>query len=91
MSLRIWKLHSSNIFKLIYFVLSLQVYIMAVERSRLREQSDPADEGEATGLLKLVQGELGTLSCLWLAALQDHALLTLPPDYAKHLPSTGNH
>ncbi|XP_058254714.1 HEAT repeat-containing protein 5A isoform X3 [Hemibagrus wyckioides] len=66
-----------------------EVYIMAVERSRLREQSDPADEGEAAGLLKLVQGELGTLSCLWLAALQDHALLTLPPGYAKQLPSTG--
>ncbi|XP_017331866.1 HEAT repeat-containing protein 5A isoform X5 [Ictalurus punctatus] len=66
-----------------------EVYIMAVESSRHREQQDPADEGEAAGLLKLVQGELGTLSCLWLAALQDHALLTLPPDYAKQLPSTG--
>ncbi|MCJ8737086.1 hypothetical protein PDJAM_G00019790 [Pangasius djambal] len=65
-----------------------EVYIMAVESSRHREQ-DPADDVEAAGLLKLVQGELGTLSCLWLAALQDHALLTLPPDYAKRLPSTG--
>ncbi|MCI4382874.1 hypothetical protein PGIGA_G00019750 [Pangasianodon gigas] len=66
-----------------------EVYIMAVESSKHREQQDPADDGEAAGLLKLVQGELGTLSCLWLAALQDHALLTLPPDYAKQLPSTG--
>lgn len=66
-----------------------EVYIMAVKRSRHREQPDPADEGAAAGLLELVQGELGTLSCLWLASLQDHALLTLPPDYAKQLPSTG--
>ncbi|XP_060789898.1 HEAT repeat-containing protein 5A isoform X3 [Neoarius graeffei] len=66
-----------------------EVYIMAVEGSRHREQQDPADESGAAGLLKLVQGELGTLSCLWLAALQDHALLTLPADYAKQLPSTG--
>ncbi|XP_047677260.1 HEAT repeat-containing protein 5A isoform X1 [Tachysurus fulvidraco] len=66
-----------------------EVYIIAVERSRQREQPEPPDEGEGAGLLKLVQGELGTLSCLWLAALQDHALLTLPPGYAKQLPSTG--
>ncbi|TSW08333.1 HEAT repeat-containing protein 5A [Bagarius yarrelli] len=60
-----------------------EVYIMAVRKSSQREQSDPAV------LLKLVQGELSTLSCLWLAALQDHALLTLPPDYSTQLPSTG--
>lgn len=63
---------------------------MAVESSRHREQQESADEGETEGLLKLVQGELGTLSCLWLAALQDHALLTLSSDYAKQLPSTGH-
>ncbi|KAM9466485.1 HEAT repeat-containing protein 5A isoform 2-T4 [Clarias gariepinus] len=66
-----------------------EVYIVAVKNSRHRKQEDVADKGEAEGLLKLVQGELGTLSCLWLAALQDHAVLTLPPDYAKQLPSTG--
>lgn len=29
------------------------------------------------------------LSRLWLAALQDHALLTLPSQYSSQLPSTG--
>ncbi|XP_078089813.1 HEAT repeat-containing protein 5A isoform X2 [Mustelus asterias] len=43
----------------------------------------------ADGLLNLVQSELGTLSKLWLAALQDYALLTLPPEYADQLPAEG--
>uniref|UniRef100_A0A673BUG6 HEAT repeat-containing protein 5A n=1 Tax=Sphaeramia orbicularis TaxID=375764 RepID=A0A673BUG6_9TELE len=41
------------------------------------------------GLLKLVQSDLSTLSCLWLSALQDYALLTLPPEYAPQLPAAG--
>lgn len=41
----------------------------------------------ASGLLDLVQTDLGTLSKLWLAALQDFALLTLPPEYASQLPA----
>ncbi|XP_052436456.1 HEAT repeat-containing protein 5A isoform X1 [Carassius gibelio] len=76
-----------------------EVYITAVQGSRQREspgshlqqQSDeagPADPAGA-GLLKLVQTDLATLSRLWLAALQDHALLTLPSQYSSQLPSTG--
>uniref|UniRef100_A0A8C3IUN9 HEAT repeat-containing protein 5A n=1 Tax=Chrysemys picta bellii TaxID=8478 RepID=A0A8C3IUN9_CHRPI len=41
------------------------------------------------GLLDLVQADLGTLSKLWLAALQDFALLTLPSEYASQLPVEG--
>ncbi|CAB1331150.1 unnamed protein product [Coregonus sp. 'balchen'] len=41
------------------------------------------------GLLTLVQTDLATLSRLWLAALQDYALLTLPQDYSAQLPATG--
>uniref|UniRef100_A0A8C9SVA1 HEAT repeat-containing protein 5A n=1 Tax=Scleropages formosus TaxID=113540 RepID=A0A8C9SVA1_SCLFO len=41
------------------------------------------------GLLKLVQADLPTLSRLWLAALQDYALLTLPQEYAHWLPAAG--
>lgn len=73
-----------------------QVYIVAVERSRQREtsvSSKPSDcsgsETGAEGLLKLVQSDLSTLSRLWLAALQDYALLTLPQEYASQLPATG--
>uniref|UniRef100_A0A671UYL6 HEAT repeat-containing protein 5A n=1 Tax=Sparus aurata TaxID=8175 RepID=A0A671UYL6_SPAAU len=46
-------------------------------------------ESGGAGLLKLVQSDLSTLSRLWLAALQDYALLTLPQEYASQLPATG--
>uniref|UniRef100_A0A3P9B6Q2 HEAT repeat-containing protein 5A n=1 Tax=Maylandia zebra TaxID=106582 RepID=A0A3P9B6Q2_9CICH len=46
-------------------------------------------ESGGAGLLKLVQSELSTLSRLWLAALQDYALLTLPQEYSSQLPATG--
>uniref|UniRef100_A0A452QZ09 HEAT repeat containing 5A n=1 Tax=Ursus americanus TaxID=9643 RepID=A0A452QZ09_URSAM len=41
------------------------------------------------GLLDLVHTDLGTLSRLWLAALQDFALLTLPSEFASQLPVEG--
>uniref|UniRef100_A0A8C1EYC5 HEAT repeat-containing protein 5A n=1 Tax=Cyprinus carpio carpio TaxID=630221 RepID=A0A8C1EYC5_CYPCA len=53
---------------------------LSVQGSRQRERA---------GLLKLVQTDLATLSRLWLAALQDHGLLTLPSQYSSQLPSTG--
>ncbi|XP_059705858.1 HEAT repeat-containing protein 5A isoform X4 [Haemorhous mexicanus] len=80
-----------------------EVYIVAVEKQK--NQSDihkhslkmvnSSEESyrditfSASGLLDLVQTDLGTLSKLWLAALQDFALLTLPPEYASHLPAEG--
>uniref|UniRef100_A0A8C1GY17 HEAT repeat-containing protein 5A n=1 Tax=Cyprinus carpio TaxID=7962 RepID=A0A8C1GY17_CYPCA len=79
--------------------LCLAVYITAVQGSRQREspgshlqqQSDEAGTADpaGAGLLKLVQTDLATLSRLWLAALQDHGLLTLPSQYSSQLPSTG--
>lgn len=80
-----------------------QVYIVAIEKQK--NQSDThkhslkivnySEESyrdvtfSASGLLDLVQADLGTLSKLWLAALQDFALLTLPPEYASQLPAEG--
>ncbi|NWS14930.1 HTR5A protein, partial [Pachyramphus minor] len=80
-----------------------EVYIVAVEKQK--NQSDAqnhclkiANSAEdsyrdatfsANGLLDLVQADLGTLSKLWLAALQDFALLTLPAEYASQLPAEG--
>ncbi|XP_057200170.1 HEAT repeat-containing protein 5A isoform X1 [Triplophysa rosa] len=76
-----------------------EVYITAVQSSGQKEspgthpqqQSEEAGAAGPTGagLLKLVQADLATLSRLWLAALQDLALLTLPPQYSNQLPSTG--
>uniref|UniRef100_A0A3Q3XDT8 HEAT repeat-containing protein 5A n=1 Tax=Mola mola TaxID=94237 RepID=A0A3Q3XDT8_MOLML len=63
-----------------------QVYIVAVERSRREETANPSSsESGAADLLKLVQSDLSTLSRLWLAVLQDYALLTLPQEYSSQL------
>ncbi|XP_075963534.1 HEAT repeat-containing protein 5A [Anarhichas minor] len=82
-----------------------EVYIVAVQRSRQKERPDttadlsvssssPANhssgsESGGAGLLKLVQSDVSTLSRLWLSALQDYGLLTLPQEYASQLPETG--
>uniref|UniRef100_A0A3B3SRH9 HEAT repeat containing 5A n=1 Tax=Paramormyrops kingsleyae TaxID=1676925 RepID=A0A3B3SRH9_9TELE len=61
--------------------------------ARLLQLSDPSAEPPVapagTGLLRLVQANLSMLSRLWLAALQDHAILNLPHEYAVQLPATG--
>uniref|UniRef100_A0A7N6C451 HEAT repeat-containing protein 5A n=1 Tax=Anabas testudineus TaxID=64144 RepID=A0A7N6C451_ANATE len=64
-----------------------EVYIIAVQRSR--DKQSPESESGGAGLLKLVQSDLSTLSRLWLAALQDYSLLTLPQEYTSQLPATG--
>ena len=47
------------------------------EGSQEEENGDGRGDGES--LLNLVQPELSSLSKHWLAALKDHALLSLPP------------
>ncbi|XP_044910628.1 HEAT repeat-containing protein 5B isoform X2 [Felis catus] len=47
------------------------------------------DELPPDSLITLVQPELPTLSRLWLAALKDYALLTLPAEFASQLPADG--
>ncbi|KAM4693258.1 HEAT repeat-containing protein 5B [Discoglossus pictus] len=47
------------------------------------------DELPPDSLITLVQPELPALSRLWLAALKDYALLTLPPEFASQLPPDG--
>ncbi|XP_067013409.1 HEAT repeat-containing protein 5B [Anabrus simplex] len=46
-------------------------------------------EFRGESLLTLVQPELVSLSQHWLAALRDHALLSLPPEFASQLPHDG--
>ncbi|XP_064192200.1 HEAT repeat-containing protein 5A isoform X2 [Anguilla rostrata] len=71
-----------------------EVYIVAM-RSPESSLTDPSLSEEGVGpvpgggLLRLVQADLPTLSRLWLAVLQDHALLTLPEEYSPQLPATG--
>lgn len=80
-----------------------EVYIVAIEKQKNQSDShnhslktaNSAEEGyrdvtsSASSLLDLVQADLGTLSKLWLAALQDFALLILPSEYASQLPAEG--
>ncbi|OXB66058.1 hypothetical protein ASZ78_001545 [Callipepla squamata] len=79
------------------------VYIVAVEKQKTQsatlnhslktanstEESYRDVTSSASGLAELVQADLGTLSKLWLAALQDFALLILPSEYASQLPAEG--
>jgi len=56
--------------------------------------SSPSDEEgakpeEATNLTGLVAAELPSLSKHWLAALKDHALLSLPSEFKSQLPYEG--
>lgn len=77
----------------------LQVYIVAVERSRQQQEApdgtaelaneEVGTELDGAGLLRLVQSDLLKLSGLWLAALQDYAVLTLPQEYSTKLPASG--
>ncbi|KAK4872023.1 hypothetical protein RN001_016147 [Aquatica leii] len=46
-------------------------------------------EYKGESLLTLVQPELVSLSQYWLAALRDHALLSLPSEFASQLPHDG--
>ncbi|XP_046971880.1 HEAT repeat-containing protein 5B [Vanessa cardui] len=46
-------------------------------------------ESKGESLLKLVEPELESLGENWLAALKDHALLSLPPEFASQLPHGG--
>ncbi|XP_030626652.1 HEAT repeat-containing protein 5B [Chanos chanos] len=50
---------------------------------------DDADILPPDSLITLVQPELPSLSRLWLAALRDYALLTLPAEFASQLPPDG--
>ncbi|PIK54391.1 putative HEAT repeat-containing protein 5B [Apostichopus japonicus] len=55
--------------------------------NKTNELDDPYRSSD--NLLTLVKNELRPLSRYWLAALRDHALLALPPDFQGQLPSDG--
>ncbi|MEJ1287151.1 hypothetical protein NN561_018166 [Cricetulus griseus] len=82
----------------------LEVYVVAMnikkeaESKPKRAMRTPDDDDDDYGtidelppdsLITLVQPELPTLSRLWLAALKDYALLTLPAEFSSQLPPDG--
>ncbi|XP_039598006.1 HEAT repeat-containing protein 5A isoform X3 [Polypterus senegalus] len=77
-----------------------EVYTVAVNSQTLMESpkkqllkassgSEEHSNQSVDGLFSLVQADIATLSKLWLAALQDYALLTLPSEYNLQLPTGG--
>jgi len=64
-----------------------------VSKSTEEDEDDfgTIDELPPDSLITLVQPELPALSRLWLAALKDYALLTLPAEFATQLPPDGKH
>ncbi|KOC63073.1 HEAT repeat-containing protein 5B [Habropoda laboriosa] len=68
-------------------------------KDSFNQNSNQADDGsseefgkfefQTESLLSLVQPELLSLSQYWLAALRDHALLSLPPEFSSQLPHDG--
>lgn len=90
---------ASTIEKLSILKAWAEVYVVAMkeeeERQRLKmsKKSEEDDDEEIydpqESLLQLVKPELRDLSNYWLAALKDHALLTLPPDYSHQIPHDG--
>ncbi|XP_053140311.1 HEAT repeat-containing protein 5A isoform X2 [Hemicordylus capensis] len=79
-----------------------EVYIVAIQRQKkqndvsrpplvisITEESNRDQTSSVDELLELVQADLGNLSKLWLAALQDFAFLTLPSEYTSQLPAEG--
>ncbi|XP_013165823.1 PREDICTED: HEAT repeat-containing protein 5B [Papilio xuthus] len=62
-----------------------------IDNATQEEDDEEYGEFESKGesLLKLVEPELESLGENWLAALKDHALLSLPPEFASQLPHGG--
>ncbi|KAJ3609917.1 hypothetical protein NHX12_022011 [Muraenolepis orangiensis] len=58
-----------------------EVYVVAM---KIKKEAESQPD-----LISLVQPELPSLSRLWLAMLQDYALLTLPAEFSSQLPPEG--
>ncbi|KAB7498931.1 HEAT repeat-containing protein 5B [Armadillidium nasatum] len=71
-----------------------EIYIVSLEgpsQSNTVENGSESlvDTNDDESLLVLVMPELISLSRYWLAALKDHALLSLPPEFSSQLPHDG--
>ncbi|KAJ8248012.1 hypothetical protein GJAV_G00237160 [Gymnothorax javanicus] len=102
---RVHNLLVSSLDKLAVLKAWAEVYVVAMKVKKEAENrpaqaaraSDEEEEDEGAepdvlppdSLITLVQPELPSLSRLWLAALRDYALLTLPAEFASQLPPEG--
>uniref|UniRef100_A0A8C3PXC4 HEAT repeat-containing protein 5B n=1 Tax=Chrysolophus pictus TaxID=9089 RepID=A0A8C3PXC4_CHRPC len=74
-----------------YYIFKSETKPKRVLKSTEEDEDDfgTVDELPPDSLITLVQPELPSLSRLWLAALKDYALLTLPAEFATQLPPDG--
>ena len=71
-----------------------EVYIVSQKNSTSSTRNENSDSSCNTNpgeenLCSLVSPELRSLSHHWLAALKDHAMLGLPPEFSSQLPHSG--
>ncbi|KAF2363792.1 Armadillo-type fold [Trinorchestia longiramus] len=68
-----------------------EVYIVSqTGTEQLKTPDSPSDQNSSEeNLGNLVAPELQSLSQYWLAALKDHAMLGLPPEFSSQLPHSG--
>ncbi|XP_071963983.1 HEAT repeat-containing protein 5B-like isoform X2 [Antedon mediterranea] len=69
-----------------------EVYIVAMQQhnsTTTNVDEDNYTTRSSDDLLDLVKPELNALSKCWIAALRDHALLSLPSEFSSQLPTTG--
>ncbi|MBN3292603.1 HTR5B protein, partial [Polypterus senegalus] len=102
-SLQLYSESATTMEKLSVLKAWAEVYVVAMRVKKEAENKPPKvlksseededDFGEDVlppdSLITLVQPELPALNRLWLAALKDYALLTLPPEFASQLPPDG--
>ena len=81
------------LWKDIIIVFLMQLYIKVSEDSPKELQKGELGRGEGdsqtSGAVELLNPHLPSLSQYWLAALKDHAYLSLPPQFSSQLPSAG--
>ncbi|XP_027038809.1 HEAT repeat-containing protein 5B-like [Pocillopora damicornis] len=91
-SLQLYNEAATTMEKLAVLKAWAEVYIVAMKQ---QDSPSPVNAGDeefsepAGSLLELVEPELKSLSKYWLGALRDHALLSLPAEYASQLPPHG--
>ncbi|CAG2165004.1 unnamed protein product, partial [Oppiella nova] len=95
-SSRLYNESASTIEKLAILKAWAEVYVVSMAQN-VTNSEDISDENDKEmdvdsnneSLLQLVAPELPSLSKHWLAALKDHALLTLPTEFSSQLPHDG--
>lgn len=88
---QIYNESASTLEKLAILKAWAEVYVVAMDQEKQKHLNHNVDQDAHSqeSLLRLVSPELLSLSKYWLAALKDHGLLSLPPEFCSQLPHDG--